>query len=221
MKENLIIYGSSGHAKVVIDVFERENKYNIVGLMVSLNENGENIFGYKNIGDEHDLPELMKKYKGLKIFIAIGDNWVRHLIKDKISQIVPDIEFASAVHPSANIGKNVKIGNGTVIMPGVTVNCNSVIGDFTILNTNSSLDHDCVMHDFSSMAPNATTGGYVSIGAYSAVSIGATVTHKVSIGEHSIIGAGGVLLKNCGNNMIMYGVPARFIRRREIGEEYL
>jgi acetyltransferase-like isoleucine patch superfamily enzyme len=77
------------------------------------------------------------------------------------------------------------------------------------------------MLKYSSMAPNVTTGGNVSIGEFSAISIGATIKHGLSIGDHSIIGAGALLMKNCGDNLIMYGVPAKEIRKREIGEKYL
>jgi len=77
------------------------------------------------------------------------------------------------------------------------------------------------MLNFSSLAPNATTGGSVSIGEFSAISIGATIKHGISIGKHSVIGAGALLMKNCGDNLIMYGIPAKEIRKREIGEKYL
>ena len=31
---NIIVIGSSGHAKVVIDCIERENKYEIIGVVI-------------------------------------------------------------------------------------------------------------------------------------------------------------------------------------------
>lgn len=221
MKENVIIFGSSGHTKVVIDIFEQEGKYNILGLLDSFREKGEKFQGYETLGHEKDLPELVSQHHGLKLFIAVGDNWGRNEVKNKIAGILPDIEYASAIHPSAQIGKNVTIGKGVVIMPGGIVNCDSKIGDFTIINTNASVDHDCILHDYSSLAPNATAGGNVSVGYCSAISIGATIKHKVNVGDHSIVGAGALLMKDCGNNVIMYGVPARVIRKREIGEKYL
>ena len=221
MKESVVIFGSSGHTKVVIDIFEKEGKYNILGLLDSYREKGEEMFGYQLIGTEEDLPELKSKHPDFKIFIAVGDNWGRQEVENKIVSILPDVEFVSTIHPSALIGKNVKIGKGTVIMPGAIVNCDSKIGNFAIINTNASIDHDCIMHDYSSLAPNATVGGNVSIGYFSAISIGATIKHKVNIGDHSIVGAGALLMKNCGDNLIMYGVPARVIKKREIGEIYL
>jgi len=219
--QKVIIVGSSGHSKVIIDIFEKENKYQIVGLLDAYRNKGEETLGYKVIGKEDDLPVLLSKNSNCKIFIAIGDNWIRNKVMNKIIEIVPNIDFATTIHPSAQIGKNVQIGKGVAIMAGAIINSDTKIGDFTIINTKASIDHDSKMLNFSSLAPNVTTGGNVSIGEFSAISIGATIKHGLLIGNHSIIGAGALLMKNCGDNLIMYGVPAKEIRKREIGEKYL
>lgn len=220
-KQKVIIVGSSGHAKVIIDIFEKEGKFQIIGLLDAFRKIGENTLGYKVIGKEDDLPYLLSKNPKCKLFIAIGDNWVRSKVRDKIINIIPNIDFATPIHPSAQIGKNVKIGKGTAIMAGAIINSNTVIGDFTIINTKASIDHDSKMLQFSSLAPGATTGGNVTIREFSAISIGATIIHGVSVGEHSIIGAGALLTNNCGSHLVMYGVPAKEIRKRKIGEKYL
>jgi len=219
--QKVIIVGSSGHSKVIIDIFEKENKYRIVGLLDSYRNIGEEILGYRVIGKEEDLPVLLSKNFNCKIFIAIGDNWIRYKVMRKIIDIIPSVDFANTIHPSVQIGKNVQIGKGVAIMAGAIINSNTKIGDFTIINTKASIDHDSKMSNFSSLAPNVTTGGNVSIGEFSAISIGATIKHGLSIGKHSIIGAGALLMKNCGDNLIMYGIPAKEIRKREIGEKYL
>jgi sugar O-acyltransferase (sialic acid O-acetyltransferase NeuD family) len=177
------------------------------------------VLGYGILGDESILSEPI--YVDVHLFIAIGDNWVRHLVKERISALHPTIKFGTLIHPSAQIAKGVKIGKGVAIMAGAIVNSNSIIGDFTIINTKASLDHDGEMQPFSSLAPNATCGGNVSIGAFSAISISATIKHGISIGSHTIIGAASVLLKSCGDHMILYGCPAKEIRKREAGDRYL
>ena len=220
-KQNVIIAGSSGHLKVVIDILEQENNSSILGILDQGKKIGEEVFGYKIIGKDEDLPELVYAHGDCKLFVAVGDNWIRKKIVDKLIAISPNIDFMSTVHPSAQIGKNVQIGKGVVVMPGAVINCDSKIGDFTIINTNASVDHDCIMQNFSSIGPNATLGGNVTVGEYSVISIGTTIKHGIKIGNHSIIGAGALLMKNCGDNLIMYGIPAKEIRKRQIGEKYL
>lgn len=220
-KETVLIVGSSGLSKIIIDIFEKEGKYEILGLLDAYRNIGEETLGYKVVGKEENLPDLLSKNPNCKLFIAIGDNWIRQKVVDKIIDIIPNIDFASTIHPSAQLGKNVKIGKGVAIMAGAIINSDTIIEDFTIINTKASMGHDCKMLKFSSLAPNVTTGGNVSIGEFSAISIGATIKHGISIGNHTVIGAGGLVMKNCGDNLIMYGIPAKEIRKREKGDKYL
>jgi len=221
IRENVIVIGSSGHSKVIIDIFEKEGKYQILGLIDSFRNIGEQTMGYKVIGKEDDLPGLLIAHPGCKVFIAIGDNWVRQVVMDKAVGLIPAISFASTIHPSAQIGRGVTIGRGVAVMPGAIVNSDSSIGDFVIINTGASIDHDCTMEKFSSLAPGVAVGGKVTIGAYSSIAIGATVINGLIIGKHCVVGAGAVLLKHCEDNAMMYGVPAQKIKSREIGDKYL
>jgi sugar O-acyltransferase (sialic acid O-acetyltransferase NeuD family) len=220
-KENIVVIGSAGHAKVVIDVIEKEGKYKLVGLVDSFKQGLERIYGFGLMGTEDVLQPLVANGTISGGIIAIGDNWKRHLMAEKIKALVPDFEFISAVHPSAEIARGVKIGDGTVVMAGAVVNSDSRIGDFCILNTNASLDHDSVMEDFSSLAPNATTGGNVMIGEFSAISLGANIVHGHGIGKHTVIGAGALVLDDIPEYCIAYGTPAKVIRKRQEGDRYL
>ncbi len=219
-KTKVLIFGSSGHSKVVIDIFEKYENIEIIGLIDGNKVIGEEILGYKIIGNEEDLPVIMEKFPDTQFFIAIGDNWIRNKVHYKILTNYSKANFISAIHPSAQIGKNVSIGLGAVIMAGAVVNSDSQIGDFTIINTNSSLDHDSVMGDFSSLAPNVAVGGNVNIGCFSAISIAATIIHGLKIGEHTIVGAGSLVLKDLDPKYVYYGIPANKIRARKIGEKY-
>lgn len=219
--KNIIVVGASGHAKVILDIVEKQKKYSVVGLLDKEKPVGEKFFGYPVLGKEEDLPGLVKEKSLGAGIIAIGDNWTRHLVVRKILDLAPDFEFVSAIHPSAQIAKGVTIGNGTVVMANAAINSDSKVGDFCIVNTSASLDHDSLMEDYSSLAPNAVTGGNVRIGKFSTICIGATISHERSIGEHSVIGAGALVLADIPAYSVFHGVPAGFRRKREKGERYL
>lgn len=219
-KKEVIIIGSAGHAKVIIDIFEKSN-YNILGLLDTFREDGEETMGYKIIGKDVDLPSLSEQHPNCEYFIAIGDNWLRHTVRNKIIKILPNAKFANAIHPNAAIARTVVLGSGIAIMAGCIVNSNTVIEDFSILNTGASIDHDSKMSSFSSLAPRAATGGKVTIGEFSAVCMGATIKHRVTIGKHTIVGAASLLLTNTGDYEVLYGVPAKKIRDRKPGDKYL
>ncbi len=218
-KEKLIIIGASGHAKVIIDIVEKQSQYELLGLIENNPNLEKKVLGYGILGDESILSESI--YNDVYLFIAIGDNWIRHLVKERISALFPTIKFATLIHPSAQIAKDVKIGEGVCIMAGAIVNSDSTIDNFTIINTKASMDHDGYLGAFASLAPNATTGGNVSIGNFTSVGISATIKHGVQIGAHGVVGGGALVLKNFEDNQVIYGVPAKAIRSRIMGEKYL
>ncbi len=220
-KNHIVVIGASGHAKVVIDVIEKEGKYHIVGLIDSLKPLDETVFGYKVLGAEDKLAALVASGDVHGGLIAIGDNWKRYLVAEKVKSLIPQFKFISTIHPSAQVGRGVTVGDGSVLMAGAIVNSDSHIGNFCILNTKASLDHDGVMEDFSSLAPNATTGGKVVIGAFSAVSLGAGIIHGIKIGEHSVLGAGALAVDDIPHHSVAYGTPAKVIRKRLEGDKYL
>jgi sugar O-acyltransferase (sialic acid O-acetyltransferase NeuD family) len=218
---NIVIVGSSGHAKVVADIVERERKYRIVGLIDSFKHAGDMSFGYPILGVEDDLPAIAGSRGVAGVFIAIGDNWSRQLMAEKIKSLLPGVGFISTFHPSAQIARGVVVGKGSVCMAGAVVNSDCRIGDFCIVNTKASLDHDSSMEDYASIAPGVTTGGYVSIGAFSAVSLGASIADRRRVGRHTVIGAGSVVLHDLPDFCVAYGAPARVVRQRREGDAYV
>jgi len=219
--KNIIIIGSSGHAKVVIDIIEKENKYNIIGLIDAFRPIGDTVFDYKVLGVENDLVRLTAEYKLYGCIIAIGDNWVRNIVSNKIIELELQLEFINTIHPSAVFGRDVSIGKGTVVAANSMIGSSTKIGDFCIIGTTSSIGHDGEMGNFSSVAPGVNTGGNVSIGKCSALSLGAKVIHNITIGEHSVIGAGSLVLKNIDKYTVEYGVPSKYIRKRKEGDKYV
>ncbi|CAH8286173.1 sugar O-acyltransferase (sialic acid O-acetyltransferase NeuD family) [Mariniflexile fucanivorans] len=220
-KTNIVIIGASGHAKVIIDIIERLNTCHIVGLIDSFKPKGTKMFNYTIIGKESDLLTLTKEYDFNLGIIAIGDNWIRKTLHNRIHTICPEFDFISVIHPNAVIGKNVKIGKGSTIMAGAIVNSDAKIGKFCIVNTKASLGHDSSINDYTSLAPNTTIGGNVKIGTCSAICLSASVIQDLTIGKHTIVGAAALVIKNVGDFKMVYGIPAKVVKTISKGEKYL
>ncbi len=221
MKPRIVIVGASEHGRVISDIINKTNSYSIIGFIDAQKNKSVDLWGYKVLGSEEDLGSIAYEYGIEYSVIAIGDNYIRNIVKSKILQSWPKAKFASCIHPSAIIGHNVKIGNGTVIMAGVIVNPNTTIGEHCIINTKTSVDHDNTISDFVSLAPNVTTGGNVKIGDFSAIGLSASIIHGKSIGQHTVIGASSLVVNNFNDQIVAYGVPAKLMRTREKGERYL
>lgn len=219
--KNILIYGASGHAKVIADIILGNNDYNIIGFLDSFKPINEDIFGFKIIGNLNTLPDLIDKHNIDGIIIGIGDNTLRKKASIKISKIAPSLEFVSAVHSNAIIAKDVVISEGSVIMPGTIVNVNAKIGRFCILNTKSSLDHDSEMDDFSSLAPSVSISGNVKIGECSSICLGASIIQNITIGNYTVVGAGSLVLKSIGDFKQAFGSPINTIKDRKADACYL
>lgn len=220
MKSKVVVIGAGGHAKVVLDILEKQNCYEIAGLLDAHKPAGTEVYGYRVLGEETALAGDALRDIAYAI-VAIGDNWVRSLVAKKLTLLRPDLRFATAIHPAAVLAKGTVIGAGTAVMAGVVVNSDTVVGQHCLLNTGASLDHDNAFGDFASIAPGAVTGGGVQVGEYTAISLGAKISHNRSLGSHSVIGAGALVLQDVGSRSLCWGTPAKVIRQREIGEKYL
>lgn len=219
--QNIIIFGASGHGSVVLDCFEKQRKYNVVGFLDSFKKKGSKINGYEVLGSEYDLPSIMDVHRVIGGIVAIGDNWVRNMMVDRILQFKPEFRFINVIHSNTTIGVDVVIGQGTVVMPGVVVNANATIGNHCILNTNASLGHDGFMGNYSSLAPRVCAGGNFILGEGAAIGLGTNIIENITIGEHTVLGAGSLVLRNIESYVLAYGSPAKKIRHRRSGESYL
>lgn len=217
----IVIVGSSGHARVVLDIVLRQGTYTPIGFIDSFKTKEETVFGLPVLGSEADLPALVEEKGIAGILVAIGDNSVRARVTDKIAQVTPNLAFVSAIHPTAAIGTDSTIGPGSVVMAGAIVNPGTSIARGCIVNTKASIDHDSTMEEFASLAPGVTTGGNVTVGAFTAVGIGASLFHGTTLGEHVVIGGGAVVTRPIPPFSVAYGVPAKVVRTRQAGEKYL
>lgn len=213
--ERIAIFGAGGHAKVVLDILLRQQKYE-PAMFFSKNE------GFDTFLNLPHYPQQDFGRIGCKAgVVAIGDNWVRSRVVEYILQIQPDFTFVTVIHPSAQVASEVKIGEGTVIMPNVVLNHNVTVGRHAILNTTSVIEHDCVIDDYGSVAPGAILGGGVCVGAYTAISLGAKILHNVRVGCHTVIGAGALVIEDVGDSVVSYGHPSRVVRSRVVSDRYL
>jgi sugar O-acyltransferase (sialic acid O-acetyltransferase NeuD family) len=212
--DGIFVIGASGHAKVIIDIVEKQARWRIAGLIDTYKIPGTEVMGYQVLGSEDRLSELMAQHGVSGAIVAIGDNRIRRQVAERARSVAPRLHFVSVIHPSSRIGRDVEMGSGVAIMAGVTVNPGTRIGDFCYVNTNASVDHDNVLEPFSCVQPNAATGGNVRLGTLSVLAMGAIVVQGISIGEDTVIGAGSTVLNDIPGGVVAYGTPCCVVRQR-------
>jgi sugar O-acyltransferase (sialic acid O-acetyltransferase NeuD family) len=217
----IVIIGGGGHGRVVIDIVERMPALALAGILDDGLPLGETVLGHAVLGKPADLPRLIRDRDVDGAVVAVGDNWTRSQVVASIRSMTPSLAFPNVIHPAAQVGKHVRLGQGNVLMAGAVVNCNATVGDFCVLNTNCSVDHDSVLGNFVSFAPNSCAGGGAEVGDFSAVCLGANVIDRVKIGPQTVVGAGATVLHDMPANALVYGTPARKVRDRNPGDRYL
>jgi sugar O-acyltransferase (sialic acid O-acetyltransferase NeuD family) len=202
----IYILGASGHGRVVADLIESQG-FQCSGFYddaYSLNHEMHNRLVLLNTISSIQNINSSKQYH-----IAIGLNSIRKKIAEQKDQL----NYPVLKHLSAVISKNTHIKDGTVCMAGSIIQTNVRIGKHCIINTNASVDHDCVLEDFSQVAPGAVICGNVVIGECSYVGAGAVIKQGIQIGKNVMIGAGSVVLKDVPENCMVFGNPAKIIKK--------
>lgn len=206
-REKIFLFGASGHAKVVTDIIERQGVYQIAFLVDDDPElKGTEIYGYQILGGKAELLSHREEVSGG--IVAIGSNPARIKVAAWLEE--NDFSFVTAVHPSAQLGRGVRIGAGTVVMAGAVINSDTVIGSNAIINTRASIDHDCSIGDGVHIAPGATLCGTIKVGDGSFICAGTTVIPNLSIGQHVIVGAGSTVIRDVPGSVKVLGSPAKF-----------
>jgi sugar O-acyltransferase (sialic acid O-acetyltransferase NeuD family) len=208
----VIVFGASGHAKVVIDIIEREGRLSIPFLVDDdLSLKGTEVYGYRVAGDRHDLLSLREEYGVDRVIVGIGSNRARLKVASWLTEA--GFSLGTAVHPSAQVARGVTIGAGTVVMAGAVINSDTVIGEHVIVNTGATVDHDCRIGNGVHLAPGSILCGTVTVGEGCFVGAGGVIIPNLTLGTNVIVGAGATVVKDVPDGVMVVGTPARVVDR--------
>lgn len=197
----MLIYGAGGHARVLIS------------LLNATGQPAQAIFdddpAKTLVGEVPVVGSYRADFQPNSLLIlAVGDNQIRKQLAQAVSH-----SFGTAVHPSAVVDSSVILGAGTVVVHGAIVQSNAHLGEHVIVNTRACVDHDCVLESFVQIAPGATLCGNVRVGEGTLIAAGAVIVPGITIGRWSVVGAGSVVTRDVPDGVVVWGNPARIIRK--------
>lgn len=211
--KKVIVVGSGGHAKVVIDILEEMiangSNLEIIGITSNSLVTSEFFFGYEILGSD----EIIEKYANDDNYLAamgLG-GYTDNLLRDKVFHYIKSfgVKFINVIHPSVIVSKSVKLGEGIVIFPGVVINTDVQIGDNSIIATSASIDHETIIDSNVLVSAGVTIGAYSKIGRGTLLALGAKVISGVVIGKNVLIASGAVVVSNIEDNKRVFGIPAK------------
>lgn len=216
---NVVVVGAGGHGRVVLDILVRAGRYHVAGFLDSnAGLHGRRVDGVPVLGEITMLPQLAPQHGITGAVVAIGDNGVRRAFADQIEDM--GIELINAIHPSANLARNVTVGRNVVIAAGALVCAHCQIGDSVILNTGSIVDHESMIGTAAHVCPGARLAGRVAVESGAFIGIGATVIQNIRIGCEAIVGAGAVVIRDVPSMGTVVGVPARTVKDPTRADEW-
>jgi sugar O-acyltransferase (sialic acid O-acetyltransferase NeuD family) len=210
-----ILWGSTGHAKVLADVIKLNE-----GQVIAVCDNDPNaqpslpgiplLYGYEG------LTAWMSEQRSLRSVgaaLAIGGR--RGADREELGRDLEALGFSlpCLIHPSAVVSGSAVLGEGSQVLAAAVLAPEASLGRVCIVNNGANVDHECTLGDGVHVAPGAVLCGSVSVGDNAMIGAGAVVLPRLKIGKDAIVGAGSVVTDHVGEGCIIAGNPAKPIQR--------
>ena len=189
MNKKIIIIGSGGHARAVLDVILDSKKFKFAGFI------DEDLKKKNVIGNDQDLNKIFKKIRYAVIGVGqIKDPILRKKLYNKLKKIGYKLPVIRA--STSYVSKSAIIKEGTVIMHGCIINFNAKVGNNVIINTKALIEHDVSIGDNCHISTNSTINGACVIGDNTFIGSNTVVVNNVKIGESKFDKANSLVTKN-------------------------
>lgn len=201
----VLILGSGGHAKNVLDCVE--------------------ILGFSIEGIASPSLKHLKAWRGYPAFP--NDNYVERFNPEDIFLVnaigfMPKATLARAqlfarwkargyrfltlAHPSAVIAKSCRLEPGCQVMAGAVIQSDVTVGCNTIVNTRAVIEHDCQIGPDNHVAPGAVLCGGVKTQEQVFIGAGAVVKQNIRLGQRVTVGAGSTVLHPVADGQTVRGL---------------
>lgn len=208
----MIVIGSKGFAREVLDVLEKNGNTEIF-FFDNVNVL-ESDFLYNKYLIYKSFDEIKTHFeeKSNKYTLGLGNPKRRELLANQLNELGGSLE--STISCYSKIGNHdVYIGRGSNILHNALISNSTSIGMGCIIYYNVQITHDCEIGNFVQISPNVTVLGRVKIGDHTVIGASATILPDIVIGKNVIIGAGAVVVNNISDSTVVAGVPAKYLRQ--------
>ena len=185
----LLLIGSGGHARSLIDVIESTVEWRIHGLVGLPQQVNSSVLGYPVLGCDADLPVLREECSAAVLAIGqLPDSATRVRLAKQLQQL--DFELPVLISPHAIISSHAQLGSGTTVGHGAIVNAGAVVGDHCIINTRALIEHDVEIAHHCHVSTGVLVNGGVTLGFGSFIGSGAMIREGLNLPPHTVIAAG-------------------------------
>lgn len=211
-KIKAVFWGASGHAKAVANAVRHISNVEIVGYLddVNVDRLGQEFAGKMILGGVEQL-DILKRQEITSFILGFGHCSRRIEVGEMLTE--KGFKLLTVVHPNSMIASDAILGEGAVVLTGAIIDAGCSIGRYTIVNNGAILSHECIIGDGAHVCPGVNIAGKTVVGQGCWLGIGSTIIDKIKVGDNVFIGAGSVVTKDVPSGYMVYGNPAKIIRK--------
>lgn len=210
MTERIAILGSGDQGRVVYDALHKSGRSRNVSCFVNFaNEETGSMEGWMGVTTYLSWNSFFQEENASAhmFVVALGNNERRRKVFSMALEA--GLTPTTVIHPSAIIGLNATVCDGTMLMANSLIGVDAKVGQNCIVNSGAIVDHDCVIGSHSTIGPSATLAGNVTIDENVLVGMGACVLDEIHVCSGSIIASGALVRTNVPPSVMVAGVPAK------------
>lgn len=205
-RRQALIVGARGFGREVLSYIEDDNPlFDVKGFLdtdaSALDGYGRSVAVVASPFDYQPLP-------GEAFLAAIGDPRQRFHYTSSLRD-VHRVDFATVVHPQANVSRHARMRQGCIVGPRVGISVDVRIGEFTCLQEYTVVGHDAQIGNWCQINAHCTIAGGARIGDFVTIHPNTVVTSGAVIGDGVTVAAGSVVMGRIPADITVLGNPAR------------
>lgn len=201
-----LIVGARGFGREVLSYIEDDNP--LFGIKGFLDTDPQVLDGYGRSASVIASPFDYEPLPGEVFLAAVGDPKQRFHYTERLRD-VHQVDFATVVHPQANVSRHARLQRGCIVGPRVGISVDVRIGAFTCLQEYTVVGHDAVIGDWCQINAHCTIAGGARIGDFVTIHPNSVITAGAVVGNGVTVAAGSVVIGRIPQGFTVLGNPAR------------
>ena len=193
--KRLALIGSKDFAQQIQILAEETSVYKVVGYFDDFEEKGTIIRSLPVLGKIEDIETGYKQNLFDCIFFAAGYNNFAFR-ESAFNKLLGKVPFATIISSSAQIGLDVKIGEGVYIGGNSIIGERTVIGNNVFIHGGTIIAHDNEIGNHSYFSGRINTAGFCKIGNRCFVGICVVFSDHIFVTDDVWIGLGCIVAKD-------------------------
>lgn len=134
--------------------------------------------------------------------------------KKELCELIKDRggKFITLIHQTAQLGENVKLGDGCIIDSHAHIGSDTIIGENCLVQTFAGIGHDCRVGNYCRLDVRSFLVGGVQLGDNVTIHTNAILNHHVVVEDDAVVAALSFVVRKVKAGTTVYGNPAKLLK---------